>query len=440
MKRNYKIRLVVFFIINSILFVSCKSSDKGLGGDKSYGNEDFYTIKESEISKYIIANGIVQGENEVVVTHSPIASVDMIYVKVGDYVNEGDLLFSYKKSDIQTQIDELNKEYEELKSRQEYTDDKNERNYQEAVAEKEKKTANAQKDIDDAQDEYDKLIIKYNDAINECFNIEKNMSDNKNDLDELAIYEEQYLQKKAEIKELEQSVSESEKTIELAKEQYELIVYEMQKNVEAMIDVINDEKYNNELSDLEKQIADKKSIIENVDICATVSGVITELYIEQGVTHMDERTVVISNCDRLSVILDVNEEDIKSVEKNMTVEIYIGKKVDMVTGKVTRISHVNNEASSTYSVEVCIENDNMEKTFLGMGVTAKIYTEVRENAISIPYECISIDEEEKTYVVRIKEDNKSTEKILVTTGIENSNSIEIISDIIKEGDRIIINK
>lgn len=434
-----KTTLLIFFIIISLFLVSCNFNNKDLSKNVSYGEDSYYTVEKTEISDYIIANGIVQSEKEVIVTHSPIASVDKIYVKIGDFVNEGDLLFEYKESDIQEQIDELNVEYEKLKSIKVYNDSKNERNYQDALEEKERKTAEAQNNIDIANVEYNEQLKKYNEAVKECTDIEEKRNNTKNEMDKL-IYEEQYSQKMEEVKELEQSVLQYKKLIEEAETQYDTIVYEAQKNVEAMLDVINDEKNNYELSDLEKQLAEKNAILENTKVYSPVSGIIVELFIEQETTQIDDRTVIIGCCDSLSVTLNVNEEDIQKVEKDMTVEIYLGKNVQKIVGKVTRILHINSDESSTFPVEVSVEENFKDKVFLGMSVTAKIYTEVRENAISVPYECINIDKNDKIYVNRIKEDNMSLEKILVTTGIETSDSIEIISESIKEGDRLIINK
>lgn len=439
MKNKLRKRLVIFVVAISMLLISCKSTNTESNNRIKYDKGNSYTIKKGEVSEYILAKGIVQSKDEMIVTHSSIASIDDVSVKKGDYVKEGDLLFTYNKSDIETRISELNNEYEKLKLSKQYTHSKNEKNYKEALSEMEKKTINAQKDIDEATADYDKITKEYNDVLAELSSIEKEVNNFKNDPDKLLIYEERYSQKLTEVKEIEQSVTQCKKTIEEAKSQYNAIAYEAQKNVDTMLEVIDEEKQSTELTDLEIQIADKKSILKNVEVYAPISGIITAVYVEQGMTQIDERTVTIRNCNVITAVLEVNEEDIQDVENNMSVDVYIGNKSNTVTGTVERISHINSDASSTYSVEVDIENNNVEKIFFGMSVTAKIYTEVKNNAISVPYECINIGEDEEVYVMRINKDSSSTEKIIVETGIEGVDYIEIISDSIKDGDRLVIN-
>ncbi|WP_462427705.1 efflux RND transporter periplasmic adaptor subunit, partial [Fusobacterium varium] len=110
----------------------------------------------------------------------------------------------------------------------------------------------------------------------------------------------------------------------------------------------------------------------------------------------------------------------------------------LITGKITNIGTISNEFGNTYPVKAKLE-DVPENVRVGMTANVLLESKEKEN-ITVPFEAILKDTENRTYVYIITDINGEighAAKRLVKTGEINQNGMEIL-DGIQSGEYIII--
>lgn len=170
----------------------------------------------------------------------------------------------------------------------------------------------------------------------------------------------------------------------------------------------------------------------------TVSSVNTDIneYISQ-----DDSIISIDTNGNMNVTLSINEAQISSIELGQKVEISgVGFKDIECNGLVTDIAKEAKQTTTltgketTVAVKVGIDNTN-EKILKGFTATCKIITSEKE-CITIPYTAIRADNNGDEYVFVVN--NGMSEKRYIKCGIEDSETVEVISGL-ECGDTIIVN-
>lgn len=106
----------------------------------------------------------------------------------------------------------------------------------------------------------------------------------------------------------------------------------------------------------------------------------------------------------------------------------------------TSASSVTGTSSATYTVKIALETQN-DRLRLGMNAKLSIITESRENVWSVPYDAV-YDREDGTHYIEILKNEETEEKqeITVEKGLEGTYYIEISSDELKEGMKVVLPK
>lgn len=236
-------------------------------------------------------------------------------------------------------------------------------------------------------------------------------------------------------------------------------------------------------------VSEAREQLTKTRIYAPIAGTISALNVEKGErvvgTNMYAGTemMVVADLDRMEVEVEVNENDIVKVAKNDTalveVDAYLQRKFK---GIVTEIA---NSASTTGTSTDQVTNFDV-KVFLlsssyadlidstagniypfrpGMSATVDIQTQTRHNVITVPISAVTtrlkkegggteevkteaeenlpeegtaenaVEREEKQEVVFVYKDGM-VRKVEVKTGIQDSNSIEIVEGL-SEGDEVV---
>lgn len=151
----------------------------------------------------------------------------------------------------------------------------------------------------------------------------------------------------------------------------------------------------------------------------------------------DQLIATLSPDALMSITINVDETDILSLEKEQTVEITVDSiGEETFEGTVTEINKTAASASGVTNYSAEIRLDKNEKMLAGMSADAVIRIQGVDDAIIIPVDALhqtsdsayvytSYDEETKEYGGMVE----------VTTGLSNSNYVEIISGI-KEGQTV----
>jgi HlyD family secretion protein len=406
----YAIALVVVAII--ILVVGKKAGWFGQEYSISVATE---TVESKTITELITANGKIQPETEVKISPDVAGEIVELYVEEGDEVKEGDLLCVIKPDIYVSALNRAEASLNSSKAR---------------LAQAQAQQIEREMAFNRAQQLYNSGAIP---------------------VSEYESAEAAYKVAQAEVKAAEFSVKSAEASVSEANEQ-----------------------------------------LTKTKIYAPISGTISALNVEKGErvvgTSMMIGTdmMVVADLDRMEVQVEVNENDIVKVTKNDTalveVDAYLQRKFK---GIVTEIA---NSASTTGTATDQVTNFDV-KVFLlaesytdlidsvsgniypfrpGMSATVDIQTETRENVISVPIAAVTtrvkkegggteevtaedttedgstdntgdeeiIQREEKQEVVFVYKDGV-VRKVEVKTGIQDSNSIEILEGV-SEGDEIVV--
>jgi RND family efflux transporter MFP subunit len=176
-----------------------------------------------------------------------------------------------------------------------------------------------------------------------------------------------------------------------------------------------------------------RDALSNVSVKAPMSGTIMNVDIKEGQIALNSQpAMMIMDLDQLHVRIDVAE--------NRVNELAVGQSVDLVIDSAgvdisTHISHVGRTVDSMtglYSVEAVVENNG--KVRPGMFGRVTIYTDERENVISIPSNAVMQRGEDQIVFVAIDE---MAEERVVVTGLDTGRRVEIVSGI-EAGDRVIV--
>jgi HlyD family secretion protein len=217
------------------------------------------------------------------------------------------------------------------------------------------------------------------------------------------------------------------------------------------------------------QVEQAKGLLkQNVDalskttIYAPMSGTVSKLNKEQGEIAIgsqfqEDVIMVIANLTEMEALVKVDENDIISIalgqDAEIEVDALIGTKIKGAVSEIAS-SAADAPAGSTnqkteFEVTIALTGD-VTKLRPGMTASADIITDIRENAVSIPIQSVTVRTKEQlksegdeftaskdgfVELVFVVEDDKAVAK-QVKTGIQSDSLIEIVEGV-KEGQSIV---
>jgi HlyD family secretion protein len=169
------------------------------------------------------------------------------------------------------------------------------------------------------------------------------------------------------------------------------------------------EAANHNVAQAEASVRDSKTSLAKTTILAPMSGRITRLVVEQGETavpgtlNRDAATLLtISDMTTLETIVKVDETDVARIERGDSTIVQIDAFPDTTfLGRVVEISHSSVRGASAgtteqavdYEVRIQLVNPPLE-TRPDFSATAKIVTDVKKKALSIPIIALTVRENE----------------------------------------------
>lgn len=188
-------------------------------------------------------------------------------------------------------------------------------------------------------------------------------------------------------------------------------------------------------------------------IVSPVDGIVVSRAVDVGQTvaaSFQTPTLfqVAQDLTNMQIEVNVSEADIGKIKKGQEVEYTLDGYADSVFhGKVTEVRIAPTTVSNVVTYTVIVDVDNKDQKMIpGMTANASIITNKSENVICVPTDALKFTPTEITGGKKYKEqglwilrDNKPT-RISITTGAKDSDRTEIISEQLKENDRVIISK
>lgn len=160
---------------------------------------------------------------------------------------------------------------------------------------------------------------------------------------------------------------------------------------------------------------------------APYDGVITKVMVkEEDKVSIGQPLLEIFSNRHFETKIMVDELDIPSITIGQEVQIVVKAFPQRVfAGKVTDISQEGKTANGISSFPVTVKFEEIDGVRAGMTTEATIVTAIKEEALVIPIEAVSIVAGEKT--VLVENPNGTTETRIVETGISSNIMVEIIS-------------
>lgn len=172
-------------------------------------------------------------------------------------------------------------------------------------------------------------------------------------------------------------------------------------------------------------------------VYAPISGTVMELNMDVGeVVFAANPVAVISDLSKLTVRASINEDRVKRLKEGMKSEIFVdalseqtfGGELLTIAPYAKKVSNILGQGSDTQTdvwVSVSDANDLLRP---GYTATVKVVTDTKENALVLPYECISQDENNNEYVLVINK-QRIFERRYIKCGYELDECVEIVEGI-----------
>lgn len=432
----------IFAIIFIVLLVIGIMIAKGISNVSSAMNQimnmtSVVKVEKRDLSETIAVSGTVAGSSVTNVNSSAASDFTAVNVAVGDFVNEGDVICTLDKAEIQKQIDRVQKAIDNENSLAQMNSKQNETNLANTKADMESSLASSQILIDRATQ-----------------TLEAAKGQLKSDQDAQAALDttaETYQELKAEydrtIAADKQAVEAAEDALEDAKNNYEQTKTSGQRAVDQAQATIDSAAYQTVDSDSQSTLEALKKQIEDCEVKAPISGIVTAVNVKVGDNNTPGAAIItIEDTSSLKVTVSVDESDINKLEEGMPATVTTTATGDeVIEGTVTRVVKVKSAAiaegqasGSGYTVEVTISNPNI---LIGMTAKVKIVVAERGISLAVPYDSIRYDDSDKPYVLLSKSNKEEGNNIAVRCDVELGDEVDYYTEItggdLKEGDMLV---
>lgn len=353
-----------------------------------------YTVEPGTIEQRISVNGIVGGSDSAEISSTLSFEFISINVKEGDLVKKGDILGVLDNKTLQSDYDMALKDVEIAKKQIE------------------EQRSSAKLAVDERQIDYNEAK-RQNDIAKELF-------------DQGAISNDEMVQSKIMLEKSEFALAAAKDALEKASDSGTAALG---------------------LQIKQELLATKKDNLSKANIKSPINGTVTRVNAKIGriATAQDQMKplFIVENLNDLIINVTISEYDISNVQVGQTVRITsdvlgLGNAIE---GKVSRIAPTGESVvgATTKEMRIPVEikvTDADNKMIAGVNAKVDILIAKRENVLNVPLEAIVDESGEKS--VLLANDNV-IKKISVVTGLESITNVEIASDILTPGDKIVLN-
>lgn len=370
-----------------------------------------YDLSEHSREGIITAHGAAVSAKTSNLTAPLTSAVTNVYVYLGQYVSEGDLICEFDTSEIQDRIDELEAEDEEAAREADVIHRRNMEALNAAETDQKKQLGEAEAEIQKIRSDMDELL-----------SVERSRTTSESDEE-----------KATELEELNAALDE-------ATENYEDILETTNEEIKACQEAIEDEELDKD--DNSKELEELRQELASAVVTAPQSGKITSLSIQQG-SAPDESLCTISDMNNIVLNVNVKESDILNVRVGMNVLIYPDATDQILKGVVSETLMVANTADedteNLYTVTISPTDDF--PWAVGMKVSVDILFQERQFLFDVPNEYLYTDEN-GSFVFVAKNNyhgSYTAVKRRVETGFKHAGGfIEINFDGIKKNSMIVM--
>ncbi|MGL5260601.1 MAG: HlyD family efflux transporter periplasmic adaptor subunit [Lachnospiraceae bacterium] len=195
-----------------------------------------------------------------------------------------------------------------------------------------------------------------------------------------------------------------------------------------------------------QQIEQYETQLEETKIVSPFSGVITSLSVEEGKKYNGGSILTIEEISKYEVSAEIDEYDISKIKvgqkviikTNGTGDLELDGEISYIAPRATVVT-AGSTSGITYNIKIDVITlcDDLK---LDMTAKLSIIIDSKEDILTVPYNAIQLDDENRKFVEVIKGENlpENREKIYVTTGIESDYYVEILEGDLDVGMDVVV--
>ncbi|MCS7464314.1 efflux RND transporter periplasmic adaptor subunit [Paenibacillus doosanensis] len=392
MKKNLSV--VGALVISAALFAGCSAKPDAQA--QSAAEPQIKTVKVEKVQKQKIADPLEQVADivsslQIDVIAKAGGDVQELVKKRGDMVEKGEVIFRLDPTDVL-----IGKEKAQI-----------------AVTGTQQQMDKARQDLADSKLELQNAITKQETAIKDA---EKNYNKMRNDYD-------QGLVTKFQLEQTEDQLKNQRLDLESSRSKLKTL------------------ENTNSLSQLEQalqsanvSIREADRTLENMEVKAPVSGIITDLPVETGMTiSAGFKGAQVQQLDPIKIKAELTESSANLVRGKQELTFYVPGTTDKMKGKVSYLADVMSANSKSYSLELEVPNADRK---LKPGMKAQILLTDDQDQVVVAIPTLSVVREGgETFVFVLAGDQ--VEKRKVEMGRLNETNQEVLSGL-KEGEQLVV--
>lgn len=415
------------------------------------------SLEKQDLDKSISATGTVYSTQSTDVYSNLNYPIKSVSVRVGDKVNEGDVLCELDMSSLESDIKQkqaavwasqsvanqntasAKSDLETYKRNMENGNDSNLASAQSAIT-------NAELDVQSSE-------LEVESASNSLYAARRDLRearDNGMDDSELKVLRDTVNTCDTNLEKAQTGLEKAKANLEQAKASYETAKVSSGDSLVNYENKVKSAQASNNFNDQYIAIQNMQDDLENSSLLAPVSGTVTAVNVVPG-SSGSGLLFVIQKTDTLKIITNIKEYDIANVSFGNKVNIKADATGDEVfngnlsriapTSTLTATGSVQNSTTAEYECEVAV-SDAKSGLKIGMNTRLSIITQQKKSVYAVPYESITTnDAGDKIVYVAVSQADGSyiAEAIIVTTGMETDLRVEVSAEALTDGTLIIKN-
>lgn len=396
-----------------LCLTGCGSDEESTSDEASGTPVETQTVSRGDITTENRVSGQVMASDEASI-FSPLAvKVEKVYVKTGDKVKKGDVLFQLDARDIEDKYQPLLDNYNRTKkltdaqvtqAQKSVSDAQELSDIQIALAEKtlENTKELMAKQVKLAQDNYDHAA----DLLEIGAESQSNVDQAKSNLDQTKINAQNSINQAQSA--LDQAKINAKNSIEQAK----LAVLSTQTSGDSS------------MSQMETNMKDVLDSLNDTAVKATISGTVASVSVSEGSNASQAvAAVVIADCATPEIMVSVSESLLPKLsvgdKASATISAISDQSFDAV---ITKIAPTADATTKLYDVYLNVPDDI--GAAIGMFTDVVFHTDAQQDTIVIPTESILTDDAGQ--YIYIAEKGKKAKKITITTGLVGNGVTQVL--------------
>lgn len=422
-KKIVVIAIILILAIAAVVIIGKIKTGQTKKGKQETQQENTISLEKMDLTKSISATGTIESkQSREVSANVNGVTINKIKVSVGDEVKKGKSLITFDETDLQESLSEAKDALSDAQS------------------EGSSSIQKAQKQVSDAKSEYADVKSEENSKVAKAKKAyeETKKSKQKDQLTQAKTeYENAVSTRKSTLKQSKSSIEQAQEALDTAKS-----------------------SANKSIKEAKKQVTQAQESLDKCEVTAPMDGIVTSISVQEGDTYSGGTILQIEDVSGYTISTSVDEYDISNVKVGQKVIVLTeATDEDELEGEVTFVAPSTESSSGSsssqsgesgamtssgsssdgYEVQIALKTTD-ERLKLGLTARCSIVEEEAADVFAVPYDAISQNTSGES-VINVSEGengNVSKKQIVVTKGMESDYYVEVQSDELTEGMKVLI--